>query len=99
MKSKKYEEDAKKLYKEITGIQLIDKPVSCPNCHKMDYEYNGEAHGVFCKCGFGVREKDLIHWIWGIENLLSISQLKERANFYCYGLMNQKAGQKKVKKN
>lgn len=84
MKKTKSEDFARKLYKQITGCVLIDSPVKCPKCDLRIYVYDKKRYGVFCKCGYGVKEKDLIEHLWGTQKFDNINYM---ANFYVYGIM------------
>lgn len=83
-KLKKNEEEAKKLYKEVMGCSLVDAKEKCPSCFGLDYVYIKNRHGVYCKCGYGVTEKDMMDFIWRANDL---AMVKNKINFYCYGFM------------
>lgn len=82
-KLKKNEEEAKKLYKEVMGCSLVDAKEKCPSCFGLDYVYIKNRYGVYCKCGYGVSEKNMMDFIWRASDL---AMVKNKVNFPFYHL-------------
>lgn len=71
--------NAKKLYRELTGEPYFGYKSPCPKCRSFYYEYDAKNFQSHCRCGFKVKERDLISHIWGTT---ALPNFMEMAKFY-----------------